>query len=184
VEKDTRCLIVQVNNRPQLQFGSAACTKIQLCGYLTARYAGMCNYGAVFGFMTSMIALASAVAPLLGGVAYDRWGNYDMMLIAGTILSLVSGALIFSLGAYLDWQVCETAETSKTRKHNEPFTGKGLEIFQEVYGEAAVNGLKAYMETDDFGVESAKWRRISLLGPSGRVTVSNAKCAVAPCLAF
>jgi alkylhydroperoxidase/carboxymuconolactone decarboxylase family protein YurZ len=34
---------------------------------------------------------------------------------------------------------------------------KGLEIFQDVYGEAAVDGLKAYMETDDFGVEYAKW---------------------------
>lgn len=34
---------------------------------------------------------------------------------------------------------------------------KGLGIFQDVYGEAATNGLKAYMETDDFGVEYSKW---------------------------
>lgn len=83
--------------------GYAAGTKIQLCGYLTSRYAGMRNYGAVFGFMTSMIALSSAVGPLLGGVAYDRWGNYDVMLVVGIVLSLISSALIFSLGAYPAW---------------------------------------------------------------------------------
>lgn len=34
---------------------------------------------------------------------------------------------------------------------------KGLEIFGDVYGDAAVAGLKGYMESDDFGVEYAKW---------------------------
>ena len=34
---------------------------------------------------------------------------------------------------------------------------KGLKIFGEVYGEAAVNGLKAHLESDDFGVEQARW---------------------------
>jgi 4-carboxymuconolactone decarboxylase len=33
----------------------------------------------------------------------------------------------------------------------------GLAIFSEVYGEDAAKGLAAYMETDDFGVETAKW---------------------------
>ena len=34
---------------------------------------------------------------------------------------------------------------------------KGLEIFGEVYGPEAAEGLKAYMQTEDFGVECAKW---------------------------
>lgn len=34
---------------------------------------------------------------------------------------------------------------------------KGLAIFRDVYGDEAVAGLEAYMETDDFGVEYAKW---------------------------
>ena len=34
---------------------------------------------------------------------------------------------------------------------------KGLEIFQEVYGEAAASGLEAYLESGDFGVETARW---------------------------
>lgn len=83
--------------------GYAAGTKIQLCGYLTARYAGMRNYGTVFGIMTSAISLASAVGPLLAGVAHDKYGSYAPLLMAGVAVSLVSGGLILSLGRYPQW---------------------------------------------------------------------------------
>ena len=83
--------------------GYAAGTKIQLCGYLTARYAGMRHYGAIFGFMSSMIALASGLGPLLAGVSHDISGGYGPLLIAGTVMSLASGALVFSLGRYPVW---------------------------------------------------------------------------------
>jgi predicted MFS family arabinose efflux permease len=80
--------------------GYAGGTKLQLCGYLTARYAGMKNYGAIFGFMSSMVALAAGLGPVLAGLAFDRTGSYTPFLIGGTIISLVSGALVFSLGRY------------------------------------------------------------------------------------
>lgn len=83
--------------------GYAAGTKLQLCGYLTARYAGMKNYGAIFGFMASLIALAGGFGPLLAGQVFDRTGDYALFLIAGTVVSLISGALVFSLGAYPNW---------------------------------------------------------------------------------
>jgi predicted MFS family arabinose efflux permease len=83
--------------------GYAAGTKIQLCGYLTARYAGIRNYGAIFGLMTSIIALSSAVGPLLAGIVHDRFGSYTPLLMGGVVLSLVSAALVFSLGRYPDW---------------------------------------------------------------------------------
>ncbi|HEX7858460.1 MAG TPA: MFS transporter [Sphingobium sp.] len=88
--------------------GYAAGTKIQLCGYLTARYAGLRNYGAIFGFMTSMIALASGIGPLLAGVSYDRYGSYAPLLIAGAVVSVISGILVLSLGQYPDWSTSNT----------------------------------------------------------------------------
>ncbi len=87
--------------------GYAAGTKIQLCGYLTARYAGMRNYGAIFGFMSSMIALASGVGPMLAGLSHDVSGSYAYLLLAGTVMSLASGALVFSLGRYPVWVAAE-----------------------------------------------------------------------------
>jgi predicted MFS family arabinose efflux permease len=83
--------------------GYAGGTKMQLCGYLTARYAGLRNYGSIFGAMTSAIALASGIGPLLAGMMYDYSGSYTSLLIAGTILPIISGALLFSLGRYPDW---------------------------------------------------------------------------------
>lgn len=85
--------------------GYAAGTKIQLCGYLTARYGGLRNYGAIFGFMTSFIALSSGVGPLLAGLSYDKYGSYGPLLIAGAVASLISAALVFSLGRYPDFSV-------------------------------------------------------------------------------
>ena len=34
---------------------------------------------------------------------------------------------------------------------------KGLEIFREIYGETAADGARRHLETDDFGVEQARW---------------------------
>ncbi|WP_054436213.1 MFS transporter [Novosphingobium sp. ST904] len=83
--------------------GYAAGTKIQLCSYLTARYAGMRNYGTIFGFMTSVIALASAIGPLAAGASYDHFGSYTPLLLVGVAISLISGGLVFSLRGYPDW---------------------------------------------------------------------------------
>lgn len=83
--------------------GYAAGTKMQLCSYLTARYAGLRHYGAIFGVMTSMIALASAIGPLSAGVAHDAFGSYSPLLLTGVSISIVSGLIVLSLGAYPDW---------------------------------------------------------------------------------
>lgn len=58
------------------------------------------------------------------------------------------------------------AETSQAKGEKTSYSReKGLEIFQEVYGEAAVNGLKVYIDSDDFGVETARWANDFAFGP-------------------
>lgn len=85
--------------------GYAGGTKMQLCGYLTARYAGLRNYAAIFGAMTSAIALASGLGPLLGGVVYDYTGSYNYLLMAGMVLPVVSGLLLINLSEYPTWEI-------------------------------------------------------------------------------
>lgn len=84
--------------------GYASGTKLQICGYLTTRYAGMRNFGTIFGFMASVIALGSGLGPMVGGLIYDHFGNYTPLLLAGIVGCLVSGLLIFRLGDYPDWE--------------------------------------------------------------------------------
>jgi len=83
--------------------GYAGGTKMQLCGYLTARYAGIRNFAAIFGAMTSAIALASGIGPLLAGMIHDYTGSYYGLLLAGVVLPIVSGLLLFTLGDYPAW---------------------------------------------------------------------------------
>jgi predicted MFS family arabinose efflux permease len=97
--------------------GYAGGTKMQLCGYLTARYAGLRNYATIFGAMTSAIALASGVGPLLAGVIYDYSGSYTYLLVAGTVLPFISGLLLFRLRPYPRWKEtgdCDPGATDPT----------------------------------------------------------------------
>lgn len=83
--------------------GYASGTKLQICAYLTARFAGMKNFGTIFSIMASLIALGSGLGPVVGGIAHDLHGNYTYLLAAGIAASLFSALLIYGLPAYPEW---------------------------------------------------------------------------------
>jgi MFS family permease len=83
--------------------GYSAGTKLQICSYLTSRYAGLRNFGTIFGTMGSLTALGSAMGPLLAGMVYDWTGGYNLFLIAGAVGCLACGVLIVTLPRYPDW---------------------------------------------------------------------------------
>jgi predicted MFS family arabinose efflux permease len=92
--------------------GYASGTKLQICGYLTTRYAGLKNFGLIFSVMASAIALSSALGPVLGSFFYDTFGSYNGFLVIGMVGSLISGWLIFGLGKYPDWHAVEQQSVS------------------------------------------------------------------------
>jgi MFS family permease len=73
---------------------------IQLTTYLTTRYAGLRNFGAIFGIVSSLMAGASGIGPVLAGQIFDLSGSYTMLLMAGVPVSLVAGLSVFRLGPY------------------------------------------------------------------------------------
>lgn len=83
--------------------GYSAGTKLQICSYLTSRYAGLRNFGTIYGFIGSLVSLGSALGPLLAGIVYDRTGGYEPFLLAGTVGCLLCGLLILTLPRYPDW---------------------------------------------------------------------------------
>lgn len=84
--------------------GYAAGTKTHITGFLTAEYAGMKNFGAIYGVMSSLMALAAGMGPMLAGMVYDYSGDYHLFLIAGTIGCTLGGLLILSMPSYPDWE--------------------------------------------------------------------------------
>lgn len=83
--------------------GYAMGTKLQVCSYLTARYGGVRNFGAIFGFMASGISLGAGIGPIFAGLLYDAYGSYGPLLLLGLVITLFSAALILSLGRYPNW---------------------------------------------------------------------------------
>lgn len=83
--------------------GYSAGTKLQICGYLTSRYGGLRNYGAIFGLMGSLIAVGGALGPFLGGLLFDLTGSYSLFVVVGMIGCGISGLLILSLPRTPDW---------------------------------------------------------------------------------
>ncbi|WP_395331468.1 MFS transporter [Novosphingobium sp. BL-8H] len=84
--------------------GYAAGTKTQICAFLTAGYAGMRHFGAIYGVMAAMVAFASGLGPWLAGVVYDKFGGYGPFLCAGVFGCVVSGVLLVTLPRYPDWE--------------------------------------------------------------------------------
>lgn len=80
--------------------GYAAGTKTHITAYLTASYGGMKNFGAIYGTMSSLMALASGVGPAIAGWTYDNMGGYEPFLLAGVIGSIIGGLIVVTLPAY------------------------------------------------------------------------------------
>lgn len=90
--------------------GYAAGTKTQITGFLTQGYGGMRNFGAIYGVMAAMMALAAGTGPMIAGAVYDFTGGYEPFLLAGAIGCALGGLLIFSLPDYPKWEPEEPAE--------------------------------------------------------------------------
>jgi predicted MFS family arabinose efflux permease len=88
--------------------GYSAGTKLQICTYLTASYAGLRNLGAVFGAMYSLVSLGSGLGPMIAGFVYDTTGGYVPFLLAGTFGCVFCGLLILTLPRYPDWTAAPT----------------------------------------------------------------------------
>lgn len=80
--------------------GYAAGTKTQITAFLTAGYSGMKNFGAIYGFMSALMAFGVGIGPLIAGLIYDYMGGYGPFLIIGTIGCVIGGLIVLSLPAY------------------------------------------------------------------------------------
>ena len=83
---------------------------LQLATYLTTRYAGLANFGAIFGVISSLLALSSGIGPPMAGRIFDMTGSYDLLLIAGIPAALLAGAAVFKLGPYPEYTAKLEAE--------------------------------------------------------------------------
>jgi predicted MFS family arabinose efflux permease len=83
-----------------LLLGFAGGVEVDLLPYLTARYIGVRNYGAVYGTLFGLFALGAGVGPSLIGWAFDRFDGYSQILTVCAGLMLSAAVLLLCLGRY------------------------------------------------------------------------------------
>ncbi len=83
-----------------LLLGFAGGVEVDLLSYLTARYMGVRNYGAVYGTLFGLFAVGAGVGPSIIGFAFDRLGSYSQILMGCIGLLALAAVLLLSMGRY------------------------------------------------------------------------------------
>lgn len=81
-----------------LGYGSGA--GFQVSTYLISRYAGLRNFGVVFGTIASSMMLGTSFGPLIAAAIHDSTGAYAGLLIAAIPVMLLCSLLFVGLGPY------------------------------------------------------------------------------------
>jgi MFS family permease len=84
--------------------GFAIGAEIDLIAFLTSRYFGMKNYGAIYGLLYSMFYIGAGFGPLMFSKIRDYTGDYATGMELSTVLCLVAAYLLWSCRghAYLE----------------------------------------------------------------------------------
>lgn len=83
--------------------GYASGAGLQVTTYLVSRYAGLKNFGIIFGSISSMMLAGTAIGPLVAGAVHDAWGNYAPLLMVAAPTMLLCALLFVGLGEYPDF---------------------------------------------------------------------------------
>lgn len=73
---------------------------LQITTYLISRYAGLRNFGKVFGTIGSAMMLGTSIGPVFAGRMFDISGNYTLLLTIGIPAALICAFCFVGLGPY------------------------------------------------------------------------------------
>ena len=83
---------------------------LQAGTYLTSRFAGMRNFGKIYGFMASLLAAGAGLGPLIGGIIFDRTGGYAILLWSGIAVGVLCGVGMSTIGDFPRWRTRADAD--------------------------------------------------------------------------
>lgn len=85
-----------------IALGIAAGGEYDAVIYLGSRYIGMRAFGFLFGIVVSTLLLGVGLGPVIAGYIFDVTRSYDAFLVIAIPASLLSAALVATLGRYPD----------------------------------------------------------------------------------
>jgi MFS family permease len=83
-----------------LALGYSSGAGLQVSTYLISRYAGLKNFGTIYGALGSLLMLGTGIGPIIAGRVHDLTGHYTAHLLIAIPVALVCSFMFLSLGAY------------------------------------------------------------------------------------
>lgn len=80
-----------------IMLGLTLGAEVDVIVYLTTRFFGLRNFGALYGGLLAALSIGTAIGPLIASVIYDKTGCYDQFFWLAIGLLLLSSASLFSL---------------------------------------------------------------------------------------
>jgi MFS family permease len=80
--------------------GVALGAEVDIMSYLTARYFGTKNYGALYGIMVGLLVLGGGIGPQIASLIYDVWGSYQYYFWFVIPFFSLSSIFVGSCGPY------------------------------------------------------------------------------------
>ncbi len=87
--------------------GYTAGAGLQVSTYLISRYAGLRNFGVIFGTIASAMMLGTSFGPLIAGRIHDVTGSYAVLLFAAIPTMLLCALMFVRLGPYPTFKEAE-----------------------------------------------------------------------------
>ena len=103
-----------------LIYGAFTGAGLSVTAFLVSRYAGLRSFGAVYGFLGSMLMLGTALGPPMAGAIYDKFHSYHPLLWAVIPICLIDAVLMLGLGRYPDFGTGAEADPVEEAKSAVP----------------------------------------------------------------
>jgi predicted MFS family arabinose efflux permease len=71
--------------------------EVDVIVYLTTRFFGLRNFGALYGGLLGALSIGTALGPLAASRVFDQTGSYNSFFWLALVLALVASASLFSL---------------------------------------------------------------------------------------
>ena len=98
--------------------GFAQGAEVDVAAYFIARYFGLKAYAGIYALVGIGFGSGTAIGAITAGQLYDRFGNYDALLIAAAVMFSTAGLIILTMGKYpvLPGSTPEEIPASETAK--------------------------------------------------------------------
>ncbi|MCB2046777.1 MAG: MFS transporter [Novosphingobium sp.] len=96
-----------------LLIGIGSGASLYLIIYLTTQYAGLRHFGKIYGTISMMTGISAGIGPVSAGWIYDTTGSYELYLMIGIPIFILSGLLVMGLGPYPEFAPDDAPATSQ-----------------------------------------------------------------------